>query len=275
MGRRAGKRLAALAVVGALGLAAAACGDGGGDGGRSGATATGATGPGGEVEGTVTVLAASSLTDAFDDIADGFEAAHPGTTLEVSYGGSSALRDQVLSGQPADVLASASGSVADELVEAGATDGAPQEFATNRLEVVVPAGPPPRLEGHADLGDDGKLVGLCAEEVPCGSFGRQALANAGVTPAPDTNEPDVRSLLDKVAAGELDAGLVYVTDVASAGSAVEGIEVPDDVNVVAEYPIVALADAPNPDGAAAFVDYVLSDEGQAVLANHGFGTDGA
>ncbi len=109
------------------------------------------------------------------------------------------------------------------------------------------------------------MIGLCAEEVPCGEFGREALANAGVTPSIDTDEPDVRALLTKVEAGEVDAGIVYVTDVMSTEGAVEGIEIPEEENVLAEYPIVALGGAPNPDAAAAFVEFVLSDDGQAIL----------
>jgi molybdate transport system substrate-binding protein len=270
MGAGRGRRWAAVAVVGLLGLGVAACG---GDDGSSNDAGdlTAEAAPGGEVEGTVTVLAAASLTDAFGVVAAGFERANPQATVELSFDGSSALRDQITAGSPADVFASASGSVMDDVVEAGANDGEPQPFATNTLQIVVPAGNPAGVEGLAAFGDDSLLVGLCAEEVPCGDVGRQVLENAGVSPAQDTDEPDVRSLLDKVAAGELDVGLVYETDVLSAGDEVEGIDVPDDDNVVATYPIVALAGAPNPDGAAAFVDYVLSDEGQAVLEEYAFG----
>lgn len=279
--RGPGPRRRALAVAGVAVLAPAlgACGDGGGPGegaqGPASATAAAGAGATGRVEGTVTVLAAASLTDAFGDIEAAFEAANPGADLTVAYGGSSALRDQVLSGQPADVVASASATVMDDLVEAGAVDGEPRDFATNELAIVVPAGNPAGIEGLADFADEDALVGLCAEEVPCGDLGRQALDKAGVEAAPDTNEPDVRSLLDKVASGELDVGLVYATDVASAGDAVEGIAVPDDENVVATYPIAGLADAPNAEGAAAFVAFVTGDGGQAVLADFGFGPVGA
>ena len=116
----------------------------------------------------------------------------------------------------------------------------PQTFVANQLQIAVPAGNPGGVTGLADFADADLLIGLCAEEVPCGQFGREALANAGVTPSIDTNEPDVRSLLTKVEAGELDAGIVYVTDVLSAGDAVEGIEIPADENVIATYPIAAL-----------------------------------
>ena len=123
-----------------------------------------------------------------------------------------------------------------------------------------------------DFANEDLLIGLCAEDVPCGDFGRQALDNAGITPSIDTNEPDVRALLTKVESGELDAGIVYVTDVLSTDGGVEGIDIPEDLNVIAEYPIAALAGAPNSEAAAAFVDFVLGGEGQAILAEHGFET---
>lgn len=106
--------------------------------------------------------------------------------------------------------------------------------------------------------------------MPCGAFARAVFIKAGLTPSIDTNEPDVRSLLTKIEAGELDAGVVYVTDVVAANGAVDGIAIPDDVNVLAGYPIVALSGAPNPDGAAAFVEYVLVAQGRAILEQHGF-----
>jgi len=215
---------------------------------------------------SITVFAAASLTDAFDELGAAFEDVHPDVTVDFNYDGSSSLRDQILAGAPADVFASANtpnmGAVADEL----ATDA--EVFVTNELEIVVPAGNEADVEGLDDFGDGSLLIGLCAEAVPCGSFGREALANAGVSPAPDTEEPDVRSLLDKVASGELDAGIVYVTDVRAAGDDVEGIEIPEDQNVIAEYPIAPLSES---DGADAFVEFVLSDQGQEILASHGFG----
>jgi molybdate transport system substrate-binding protein len=269
--RRAG-RWAALAS--ALVVAAVGCGgDGDADPATAGeATTAGDDGSGGEaLAGDVTVLAAASLADAFAEVEAAFEGANPGVDVDVSYDGSSALRDQIVAGVPADVFASASGPVMDDVVDAGAVAGEPAPFATNLLEIAVPAGNPAGVEGLDAFGDGELLVGLCAEEVPCGRFGREALANDGVTPAPDTDEPDVRSLLDKVASGELDAGLVYRTDVLSAGDDVEGIEIPDDLNVEATYPIAALAEGDDPDAAAAFVAFVLGDEGRAVLASYGFG----
>jgi molybdate transport system substrate-binding protein len=157
----------------------------------------------------------------------------------------------------------------DQVVDTGAATD-PQDFVTNQLQIVVPAENPRGVAGLDDFADADLLIGLCAEEVPCGEFGREALASAQVTPSVDTNEPDVRALLTKVEAGELDAGIVYVTDVLAAGDAVEGIDIPADVNVTATYPIAALSDAGNAEVAAAFVEFVLSDDGQEILESYGF-----
>jgi molybdate transport system substrate-binding protein len=256
---------AAAAVVGVVALLAA-CGDGSGD--DDGAAAASDSGG---LDGSITVFAAASLTDAFDQVGSAFEDANPGVSVDFSYDGSSSLRDQILAGAPADVFASANTSTMDAVADGDGLDGDPETFVTNELEIAVPAGNEAGVDGLDDFGDDSLLIGLCAEEVPCGEFGRQALANAGVTPAPDTNEPDVRSLLDKVESGDLDAGIVYVTDVQAAGDRVDGIEIPDDDNVVAEYPIATLAESGNPDVAQAFVDFVLSGDGQEILGSYGFG----
>jgi molybdate transport system substrate-binding protein len=223
------------------------------------------------VEGELLVSAAASLTDAFGEIETAFEDANPGVDVVLNLGASSALREQILEGAPTDVFASANNSNMDQVVEAGEAS-APEIFVTNLLQIAVPAGNPGGVTGLADFANEELFIGLCEEGVPCGDFGREALASAGVTPSIDTNEPDVRALLTKVEAGELDAGIVYVTDVLSTEGAVEGIEIPDEDNVVAEYPIAALTNAPNPVAAAAFVAFVLSDDGQAILASYGFST---
>jgi molybdate transport system substrate-binding protein len=251
--------LAASAVL--VLVLVAACGAGGG--GRSEPAGAGPSG-------SVLVFAAASLTDAFADIEAAFEAAEPGVDVVVNLAGSSSLREQILEGAPADVFASANQANMDAVVDAGMASGEPRVFAVNSLQIAVPAGNPAGVTGLADLARPDLLVGLCAEGVPCGDFGRRALAAAGVTPAPDTEEPDVRALLTKIEAGELDAGIVYVTDVRSASGGVEGIDIPDDVNVAADYPIVALAEAPNPEGAEAFVHFVLSGAGRSLLDQRGF-----
>jgi molybdate transport system substrate-binding protein len=158
----------------------------------------------------------------------------------------------------------------DVVVDVGDVEGEPAIFARNRLEVAVPVGNPGGVIGLADFSRVELLLGLCAQEVPCGDYGRRALHNAGVEPSVDTEEPNVRALLTKIEAGELDAGIVYTTDVVSTDGDVDGIEIPDGDNVYADYPIAVLTDAPNADGAAAFMAFVLSDEGRSILVDHGF-----
>jgi molybdate transport system substrate-binding protein len=223
-----------------------------------------------EVEGELLVSAAASLTDAFGEIETSFEDANPGVDVVLNLGASSGLREQILEGAPTDVFASANNSNMDQVVEAGEAPD-PEIFVTNQLQIAVAAGNPGGVTELADFANEDLFIGLCEEGVPCGDFGREALANAGVTPAVDTNEPDVRALLGKIEAAELDAGIVYVTDVLSTDGEVEGIDIPDEDNVVAEYPIATLTNAPNPAAATAFVAFVLSDEGQAILESYGFG----
>lgn len=249
------RRLAILTAGVTATLALAACGD---DTTSDPASA-----------GSITVFAAASLSDAFTEVADRFEAADGDVSVELSFAGSSSLREQILGGAPADVFASADQADMDRLVEAGEVES-PDAFAENRLQIVVPAGNPAGVDGVDDLADPDLLIGLCAEEVPCGYLGRKALADAGVTPSPDTDEPDVRALLTKVEAGELDAGLVYVTDVVAARDAVEGIDLPAEVDVVATYPIAATTRSAHPDAARAFIEFVLGAEGQAILERSGF-----
>ncbi|CAN5691340.1 molybdate ABC transporter substrate-binding protein [soil metagenome] len=260
-----------LVVAAALLLSAPACSGGGGGGDDTRDTSTSTTGGAAvsTLEGTLTVLAAASLTDAFGALALLFELAHPGVIVELNFGPSSGLREQILNGAPADVFASADPSNMDQLVDAGAAP-APEVFATNQLQIAVPPGNPAGVSGLADFADDDLLVGLCAEEVPCGRFAREALANAGVTPALDTNAPDVRALLTQIESGDLDAGLVYRTDVLAAGDTVEGIDLPADQNVTADYPIARLSEAADVEVAEAFVAFVLSPDGRAILASFGF-----
>ncbi len=220
--------------------------------------------------GSITVFAAASLTDAFDEVADAFEAANPGVSVTRNFAGSSSLREQIAQGAPADVFASASPPIMEQLVERGLVDE-PTVFATNTLEIVVPAGNPAGVSGLDDLADDDLLVGLCAEEVPCGEFARRVLALAGVAPSLDTNEPDVRALLTKVDAGELDVAIVYTTDVIAAGRGVEGIEIPAMQNAVVDYPIAVVRDSSARVLADDFAAFVLGPEAQSILRDHGFG----
>jgi molybdate transport system substrate-binding protein len=265
------RALRLLAVAGVPALLLAACGDDDGVAASDDDSSDTTAAPGEEstLEGGITVFAAASLTDAFDEVGAAFEEANPDVSVEFNYGPSSGLREQIVAGAPADVFASANTSNMDTVVEEGAAAD-PENFVTNQLQIAVPAGNAAGVTGLDDFANADLLIGLCAEDVPCGEFGREALANAGVTPSIDTNEADVRSLLTKVEAGELDAGIVYVTDVMAAGDAVEGIEIPADQNVTATYPIASLTESGNTEVADAFVEFVLSDDGQEILASYGF-----
>jgi len=216
---------------------------------------------------TVLVMAASSLTDAFSEIEIAFEAANPGLDVELNLAGSASLREQILQGAPADVFASANSATMQVVVDAGAAHN-PVLFAGNTLQIAVPVGNPGGVTGIADLANPDLLIGLCGEQVPCGQFARQALDQAGVVASIDTNEGDVRSLVTKLEAGELDAGIVYTSDVVSS-TEIEGIALPAGIDVVITYPIADLTSA-NAEAADVFVQFVVSAEGQAILAAAGF-----
>ena len=216
------------------------------------------------------VLAASSLTDAFSEIGDAFRRARPGVELTFDFGPSSGLAAPVLEGAPADVLAAASPDPVTPLVEAGLVEGETPDFAGNLLEIAVEPGNPLGIRALGDLTRDDVILVLAAGEVPAGRYADEALARAGVDVSPSSREADVRAVLSKVELGEADAGIVYHTDVVAAGDAVDGVEIPAEDNVVARYPIAALAGSANPATAAAFVDFVLSAPGQRILRAHGF-----
>ena len=255
-------RRAPLGTV--LVLLLAGCGGSAADG------AAAAPGPSvAELAGPLTVFAAASLTDVFTDLGERLEADHPGLDVQFNFAGSSALATQVTQGAPADVFASANEAQMTVVADAGLADD-PQVFAANVLQIAVPAGNPAGVTGLADLAREELTIAVCAPQVPCGAAAEDVLAAAGVTAAPDTLEEDVRAALTKVELGEVDAALVYTTDVTAAGDAVEGIDVPEAEQVVNEYPIAALADAPNPEAAAAYVELVRSEEGQQALADAGF-----
>jgi len=224
---------------------------------------------GGQDEGEVVlVMAASSLTNAFSEIELAFESAHPEIDVQLNLAGSASLREQILQGAPADVFASANSATMQAVLDAGeATTSV--TFATNTLQIAVPLDNPGAVTGIADLANEDLLVGLCGEQVPCGQFARQALEQAGVVASVDTNEGDVRALVTKLEAGELDVGIVYATDVLSSNE-ITGIALPATTDVVVAYPIAQLTNAANEDGARQFVEFVLSVEGQAILASTGF-----
>ncbi|RXZ39563.1 molybdate ABC transporter substrate-binding protein, partial [Agromyces binzhouensis] len=220
--------------------------------------------------GTITVFAAASLTEAFEELADRFEQRHPEVDVVLNLGGSAALAQQIVAGAPADVFAAAAEPPMARIVDAELADGA-TVFATNTLGLAVPAGNPAGITGLADLARDELRIALCDESVPCGAAAASLLDDEGVDAAPDTLESDVRAVLTKVVLGEVDAGLVYLTDLRSAGDAVEGVEVAAAASVVNRYPIADLVDAPHPAAAAAFRDFVTGRDGRAVLERFGFG----
>ncbi len=222
-----------------------------------------------KVTGTITVLAAASLTGSFDTIAKSFEKTNPGATVKISYGGSSALAEQIDQGAPADVFASASEKNMTSVTDGGNADK-PTTFVQNKMQIAVPASNPAKITKLADLANPSVKVALCQPAVPCGATAAKVFANAKLTVTPVTQEQDVKATLTKVELNEADAAVVYVTDVKAAGDKVKGIEIPDDVNATTDYPIATLKNAPNADGAKAFMDYVLSAEGIKVLQQAGF-----
>ncbi|WP_165065351.1 molybdate ABC transporter substrate-binding protein [Marisediminicola senii] len=228
------------------------------------------TSTGTDTSADVTVYAAASLTESLGRIADRYEAANPGATVTLNFAGSSALAQQIMSGAPVDVFASASADTMRVVVDAGLADGDPVVFAGNTLEIAVPPGNPAGVSGLTDLANTALTIALCAPEVPCGAASTRVLDAAGITAAPDTLETDVRAALTKVELGEVDAALVYRTDVLAAGDAVEGIEFAGAADAVTDYAITRVMDAANPAAAAAFVDLVLGDDGRRVLADAGF-----
>jgi molybdate transport system substrate-binding protein len=222
------------------------------------------------VTGDITVFAAASLTESFTQLGKDFEAANPGAKVKFNFAGSSALAQQINQGAPADVFASAAPANMKQVTDTGAATGTPTVFVRNKLQIAVPKGNPGKVTGLADFGKAEKKIALCAEQVPCGAAAKKVFKTAGITAAPDTLEQDVKAALTKVKLGEVDAALVYRTDVKAAGAEVEGIEFPEADKAVNDYPISALAKAPNTAGATAFVDFVLSDKGRKVLDVAGF-----
>lgn len=257
------------AVALAATLLLGGCADTTGDEDPNAAAVTGGSEPPG-ARGPITVLAAASLTESFTRLGTMFEELNPSVSVTFSFGGSSGLATQITSGAPADVFAAASPATMRTVTDAGDAAGTPATFARNQLVIVVPKGDPKGLRSLAALTKPEIKVALCAEQVPCGAAAKKALDAAGVTITPVTQEQDVKAALAKVKLGEVDAALVYRTDARAAAADVEGLEFPESAGAVNDYPIVALRDAPNPAGAAAFVTFVQSPRAQQVLTDAGF-----
>jgi molybdate transport system substrate-binding protein len=227
------------------------------------------SGSGDDARTVLTVFAASSLTDPFGKIGDAFSDEHENVQVAFSFAGSSDLVAQIRSGAPADVLATA-----DEVTMSKAGDAlasAPRLFATNTLTIAVPAGNPAGVEGLEDLGDDALDVVVCAPQVPCGAAAATVATRAGVNIRPVSEESNVVDVLSKVASGEADAGLVYVTDIASADGDVDAVDIPAARTAVNRYPMAVVEGSERAELARDFVDFVLGARGQAILRESGFG----
>lgn len=217
----------------------------------------------------LTVFAAASLGPTLTELAERFEREHEGVDVVLALGGSSDLAAQIIEGAPADVFAAADERTMRTVTDAGEAQD-PAVFATNTLQVVTPAGDPERIASIRDLARPGLKVVLCAPQVPCGAASRTLLDGAGVAVAPASEEQSVTDVLGKVISGEADAGLVYVTDVRTAGDAVRGVEVPESAATRNRYPIAVLRNADDAGLAGEFVAFVTGDTGRSVLAEAGF-----
>ncbi|SDF83360.1 molybdate ABC transporter substrate-binding protein [Klenkia brasiliensis] len=264
-------RLRALPVLAVAGLLAlTACGGSTSSGAASSSSSAASSSGGGALTGTLTVFAAASLTDVFTDLGDQLMADNPDLDITFNFAGSSALATQITQGAPADVFASANQTQMTVVTDAGLAEGDPTVFTENVLEIAVPQGNPAGVTGLSDFADPDLTLAICAPDVPCGAAAEQVFEAAGITAQPDTLEEDVRAALTKVELGEVDAALVYASDVQAAGDQVEGIEFPEAEDAVNEYPICTLTGSQNPEAAQAFVDLVESDTGQQALADAGF-----
>jgi molybdate transport system substrate-binding protein len=219
--------------------------------------------------GTITVFAAASLTGTFTQLGKQFESAHPGDTVKFSFGPSSGLATQITSGAPADVFASAAPGNMQDVVSAGDASN-PQDFAKNTMEVAVPPNNPAKVKSVNDLAKKSVKVALCQPQVPCGVVAAEVFKNVGITVKPVTLQPDVKSVLTQVETGNVDAGMVYVTDVMVAGSKVKGVTIPANDNASTLYPIATITSSKEKSIADAFVAYVLSPAGESVLTAAGF-----
>lgn len=254
-------RHAAIATLPlAAGVLLAACAQPGG-------SAAGEPGDGDEIGARITVLAAASLTETFTELAADFEREHPGTEVTLTFGPSSGLAESIVQGAPAHVYAAADEISMQRVIDVG--DAADSTvFARNRLQIAVPADNPAGVAGLDDFADPDLLIAICAEEVPCGRAASAAFDAADVTPRPDTYGRDVKAVLTAVRTGEVDAGLVYRTDVRG-DDRVEGIDFPESAAAANDYHLAVLERADN-STARAFADLATSPAGRRVLADAGF-----
>ncbi len=267
-----------LVAIVAFGLlAAAACG------GSSKSAATGTAAPGQVPAGKITVFAAASLTGVFQKAATAFKAAHPGTDIAFNFAGSPTLRTQLEQGARADLLATADQANMQSATDKGLVRGSATVFAKNKLIVIVPKSNPAGIAGPADLAKPGLKLVLAQKDVPAGKYARESLQKLQSGPAAGagfsdkvlanlvSEEANVKAVVAKVQLGEADAGIVYASDFSPAiVKDVTAIAIPDAYNVIAEYPVAVTAEASEADIAHAFIDFLLSDQGQAILTEAGF-----
>ncbi len=248
----------AVLAAAAVAVLAAGCSSSGTGGGTSNSAG---------LHGSITVFAASSLTEAFDTIKKQFVAAHPGTSVTITYGASSDLSTQLAEGAPADVFASASEK---NMTSLGGTAVHPADFVSNTAEIAVPPSNPAHISSVQDLAKPGVKVALCDPAVPCGVVAAQVFKNAKITVRATATEANVAATLAAVTSDEVDAGVVYVTDVRDAGSKAKGVVIPAGLNAKTTYPIATIKGSKNAALAQAFIDYVRSAAGQQVLTADGF-----
>lgn len=222
------------------------------------------------ITGTLNVFAAASLKASFDELSTEFTKKYPKVTVNYQYGGSGALATQIAQGAPADVFASADTTSMDTLSKAGHIDGTAPTFAKNKLEIVVPPSNPGKVSSLADLKNTALTIVTCAPSAACGKTEAKIEAKVGYQLASDSQESDVSAVLTKVEQNEADAGLVYVSDVLSAGDKVKGIPFPEADDFINSYPIGVVKASANAKAAKAFEDFVVGAQGQKILADKGF-----
>lgn len=254
------RRLVLAGLAAAVALGVAACGGGGGDQQQAA--------PGR----TLTVSAAASLTDVYNQLKPQFEQANPGTTVRFNFGGSDTLAQQVVQGVPADVLATASTRTMQTAQQANRIQGQPVTYAANQLQIAVQPGNPKQIADLRSLVGPQVTESICAPAVPCGAAAVAAERAAGVTLDPVSEEQDVRSVLQRVITRNVDAGLVYVTDVTSTNGQVQGIDFPQATapGAAQSYLIGAVAGSPNADLAQKWIEFVTGPQGDAALTRAGF-----
>ncbi|GCE20170.1 molybdate ABC transporter substrate-binding protein [Dictyobacter kobayashii] len=227
------------------------------------------------------VFAAASLTESFTELAKQYQSAHPNVTIKYNFNGSQLLEQQIANGAPADVFASADQTNMKKANTAGLVDSA-KVFAQNRLVVIVPAGDK-NVTTLKDLSKAGVKIDIGAAAVPAGKYSQQVFDKLGASPQYGASyeasvkknivsqEENVKAVVQKVQLGEVDAGFVYRTDVTNAViNKVMVIDIPDNFNVIAQYPIAITKNAPHSAEAQAFINYVLSSDGQAILQKYHF-----